>query len=103
MMGTTRQGCHRLSSVDRLPSELRERLKRAVADATMTVDQLHATANEGRERISRSAIGRFKRREERALKKPDTADGVVLLYLQLPPVERERFQTILRILSGGAK
>lgn len=106
-MGKSREGRRRLSSVDRLPAELRARLKQAVRDALMTVDQLRALANENGGRISRSAIGRFKVREEqevlREFRKPGTAGAVLELYHQLNPAERARFCSILRILDGVAE
>lgn len=58
----------RPSSIDLLPKDIRESLNDAIADGRMSVDDLWALVRDkGGEAISRSAVGRYKVREERTL------------------------------------
>lgn len=95
---------HRLSSIDKLPVELRQRLDTAIAERSKTVDQLlHMLKDAGATRISRAALGRYKLREERAsTRAPGKAIAVLSQYLRLPETERARFWSALKALHGGA-
>lgn len=58
----------RPSTIDLLPKDIRDSLNEAIADGRMSVDDLWALVKEkGGDEISRSAVGRYKVREERQM------------------------------------
>jgi hypothetical protein len=66
----TRKRRKRLSSIDLLPKDVREALNEAIAEGRMSVDDLWGLVKEkGGDDVdvSRSAVGRYKVREERAM------------------------------------
>lgn len=66
----TRKPRKRLSTIDLLPKDVREALNEAIAEGRMSVDDLWGLVKEkGGDEIdvSRSAVGRYKVREERAM------------------------------------
>lgn len=69
---------NRLSSIDLLPDDLRDAIDKAIADGRSTIDQilahLQTIAPPDVDLPSRSALGRYKKREEAAL----TAMGLAL-------------------------
>lgn len=66
----TRKPRKRLSTIDLLPKDVRDALNEAIAEGRMSVDDLWSLVKEkgGDEvDVSRSAVGRYKVREERAM------------------------------------
>jgi len=80
------KGKRRLSSVDLLPDDLRAKLNEAIADGRMSVDDLWALVRDGGGDISRSAVGRYKVREERAMEDYRRAQQMASVWSQ----EREK-------------
>lgn len=68
--GSRRGPRKRLSTIDLLPKDVREALNEAIAEGRMSVDDLWGLVKEkggGDVDVSRSAVGRYKVREERAM------------------------------------
>lgn len=57
----------RLSSIDVLPADIRRELDTAIEEGRLSVDDLWALVRDKGGDVSRSAVGRYKVREERAL------------------------------------
>lgn len=90
----------RRSSIDLLSKEDKAQLDAAIAAGGKSLTELTAIARTSGNTISRSAVGRYIKREERA--RPQGAGSVsaaVRLYLSLTAVDRLNFRNIVTTLE----
>lgn len=92
---------YRLNSIDRLPLATRRALNAAIAEGGKSIDELLGLVREmDGNAISRSAVHRYKRREELAHQSGvATAKGLMRQFLALSDAEQIRFRATLAALS----
>lgn len=79
----------RRSSISRLPAEIRARLDDLIREGALTIDELAAEVQEMGGQVSRSAVGRYKKRMEERLAEYRQASEVAGVWVAELGAERD--------------